>query len=165
MQINRKIEFDNHETTDELKVLALIAVLFGPVSHVTAVFNMQGLPFTLNGLTLSTAAFVAVCTYVAAYLLLRKWAETVRLARALRGRLGLSLDVAVSQAQTAILALIQALRRAKVYELPGPQPQSPTSSAAKPQPHNTVLRRASTWISILSFKRKASKHQEHSTAV
>lgn len=164
MQINRKIEFDNHEATGELQVLALIVVIFGPLSHVTSLFNMQGLPFTLNGLTLSTAIFVAMCTYAAAYLLLRKWAEVVKLVRALLRRLGLSFDVAVSQAQTTIIALIQALRRAETYELPGSQPEGP-ASPAKSQPKITVLQRASTWISISSFRRRGSKHKEHSTAV
>ena len=62
----------------DVRVLAVLAMIFAPISQVTAMFNMQGLPFTLNFVSFGFSLLAMVFAYSTAYCLVTKWGGTIK---------------------------------------------------------------------------------------
>jgi len=137
-------------------VLAILAVIFSPLSHVTAMFNMQGLPFSLNVLTFGSSFVAIMIAYITAYCLVQKWHTIKPFPQAWSGCLILILDIILAKAREGLNIATRAFAsKAEVSELPGSQPVATAPSVQAPLPRLGPKKRG-TWSSMLSFRRKPS---------
>ncbi|KAK0639940.1 hypothetical protein B0T16DRAFT_249757 [Cercophora newfieldiana] len=113
--ISARIGLENHDATVNVHKLAVLAMVFAPLSTVVSLFGAEGLPFgTLNIRTFGLMLMGLVLVYGIVYWLIRNWKATVKpYARACGKRLSPFFDV------VSVLSRIQGALQAGARVLAG----------------------------------------------
>ncbi|KAK0647980.1 hypothetical protein B0T16DRAFT_490885 [Cercophora newfieldiana] len=156
-KVDKQIGFESHDAAVKVEVLAILAILFSPLSLVTAMFNIQTLPFSLSAGSFTISFVIVVVAYAAAYRIVLGWSGTIApFIRDLYNYLTPFFHVALARTQSSLKAAINIVT-AKAQVVPELQGSQPAECPAIPiQPPSPVCprRRTSTWpLRSLSWKR------------
>lgn len=146
-------------------MLAVLAIAFSPLSQVTAMFNIQGLPFPLTTATFISSFVVVVCLYAVVYCVVVRWSGTVKpLVRTYNSHLKPFFDLALIRARGALEAAmaLSSTKEHVVAELPVSEEDAPTFSTHLPAPIYPP-QRAMTWpvVSSLTWSWRRDQSEEY----
>jgi len=153
-RVNTEIGFQSYQAADDVKVLAILAIIFAPLSHVTAIFNINDSPLRLSPKNFFILFAALAAAHTIMYLLVSRcrgsFASSFTKVIANLAAFDPFLRLAVSRTCAFFNAALELLTRKNITsELRGSQPKSPTRSTPLEPPlvtdPNHIPRRALAW--------------------
>ncbi|KAK1831892.1 hypothetical protein QBC39DRAFT_81551 [Podospora conica] len=139
-RIKKQLNMEVRDAQHYAQALAILIIVFSPLTQVMTLFNMQGLPFDLSLASFTLSCLVIGCLWFVVYWLVMRGITSVL---AWRVHVRCYIGRATAWAWERLMLLVW---RPEVFELQGSQPvEGFTTAVQEPPKAVTRNRRAATW--------------------